>query len=275
MFAIGWWGGNADQNAAVQVDDTLTRFATIFYKNFRQQKMAGEEKIFLTHTQAINAIRIDFHQYGSQFDLFQELCPIISDNKMIVSKDGSNNCVLITRGRKSKVRRMKTHDIGDYLFNILSEKSYPLSVIAVICSKVFLTEARVGTDTSSDTDGIWIENEMAHFKCRHCGNCCQNLKYHNACSEKDYRKWKALDRKDILEKVIIVKSNSQTPQYKIWREPGTSRFYPKCPWLQPSGFNDRYECRIHDVKPEYCRQYPLTRKHAMMTGCKGIFKKQI
>jgi Fe-S-cluster containining protein len=170
---------------------------------------------------------------------------------------------------------MKTQDIGDYLFTKLSEKSYPLSVIAVICSKVFRTKSWVGADIASDTDGIWLETEMADFKCRQCGNCCQNLKYHNACYEKDYKQWEALDRKDILEKVIIIRSKSQRPQYKIWKEPGTSRFYSKCPWLQPSSIKNRYECRIHDVKPEYCRQYPLTRKHAMMTGCKGIFKDQI
>ena len=234
--------------------------------------MDGEEKIFLTQTQAIHAIRLDFHQYGSQFDLFQELCPIISDNKMIVTKDGENNCVLITRGRKSKIRHIKNHDLGDYLLNTLSEKAYPLSVIAVVCSKVFHTKSWVAPDIVNGVNGIWLETEMQHFQCRQCGNCCQNLKYHNACSENDYKQWEALGRKDILEKVIIITSDNQRPQYKIWKEPGTSRFYQKCPWLQPSSIKARYECRIHDVKPEFCRQYPLTRKHAMMTGCKGIFK---
>lgn len=236
--------------------------------------MDGEEKIFLTQTQAIHAIRIDFHQYGSQFDLFQELFPIISDNKIIVTKEGSNNCVLITRGRKSKVRRMKTHDIGDYLLNILSEKSYPLSVIAVICSKVFRTKSWIAPNPVNEAEGIWLETEMAHFKCRQCGNCCRNLKYHNDCSEKDYKRWETLGRKDILEKVIVIESDNENLRYKIWIEPGSNRLYPKCPWLIPPDLKNRYACRIQDVKPEYCRQYPLTRKHAMMTGCMGSFDEQ-
>ncbi len=106
--------------------------------------MNENEKIFLTPKQVREAIRIDFKQYESQFDLFQELCPIITDNRNIVTKEGRNACVLITRGRKSKVRRMNDHDLGDYLFNILSEKTYPLSVIADICSKVFQTKTFVG-----------------------------------------------------------------------------------------------------------------------------------
>jgi len=33
---------------------------------------------------------------------------------------------------------------------------------------------------------------------------------------------------------------------------------------------DKYICRIHDVKPEHCRNYPKSRKHAQKTGCKGF-----
>lgn len=257
-----------------KVDDTLTPIAANTPK-FQAAQMNGEEKIFLTQTQAIHAVHFDFNQYGSQFDLFQELLPIISDNKIIAAKDGKNSCMLIIRGHKSKTQHMRNNDLGDYLFNTLNEKLFPLSIIAIVCSKVFRTKSWVGTDNASGIDGIWLKTEMAHFKCRQCGNCCQNLKYHNECSENDYKQWKALNRKDILEKIISIHSDSQPPQFKIWKKPGTNRFYEKCPWLKPSGFKARYECRIHDFKPEFCRQYPLTRKHAMMTGCKGIFKEQV
>ena len=233
--------------------------------------MDEKEKIFLTQDQAIDAIHIDFKQYGSQFDLFQELCPIITDNKSIVTKEGRNTCVLITRGRKSKMRQMHVRELGDYLIHTLRDKSNPLSVISVICSKVFQTKSWIAPNPVNGAAGIWLETEMAHFQCRQCGNCCRNLKYHNDCSEKDYKRWEALGRKDILEKVLIITSENKRLEYKIWKEPGSNRLYPKCPWLIPSHFKDRFACQIHDVKPDYCRQYPLTRKHAMMTGCKGIF----
>jgi len=234
--------------------------------------MNEKDLIFLTPEQAMDAIHIDFSQYDSQFDLFQELCPIITDKKSMVTKEGRNNCMLITRGRKSKVRRMRNHELGEYLIKKLSEKTYPLSDIANICSKVFQTQALVGQNDNTGNKGIWIETEMAKFKCRQCGNCCRNLKYSNDCTENDYKQWTDLGRKDILEKVIIIQSDKKMPTYKIWKETGTSQLLPKCPWLVLSNANGRYECGIQDVKPEYCRQYPLTRKHAMMTGCKGTFE---
>ena len=32
---------------------------------------------------------------------------------------------------------------------------------------------------------------------------------------------------------------------------------------------NKYICRIHEVKPKVCREYPQTEKHAKETGCKG------
>ena len=233
--------------------------------------MNENEKIFLTQKQVLDAIYIDFKQYDSQFDLFQELCPIITENREIVKKEGRNNCVLITRGRKSKVRRLTDQELGQYLFNKLKQSSYPLPVMAEICSKVFQTKTVVGQNDKNESKGLWIETEMKQFKCRQCGNCCRNLQYHNDCMEADYRRWEALGRKDILEKVMVIDSDSGTREYRIWKEPGTRRLYPECPWLIPSAPKGRYECQIQDVKPEFCRQYPLTRKHAAMTGCQGTF----
>ncbi len=235
--------------------------------------MKENDKIFLTAKQVLDAIRMDFKQYDSQFDLFQELCPIITDNRSIVIKEGRDDCVLITRGRKSRQRHMNVHDLGCYLFNTLNEKAYPLSVLAKICSKVFQTRSVVGQNDEDGSKGIWIETEMAQFKCRQCGNCCRKLEYRNDCTEKDYRRWEALGRNDILEKVMkVIDSDRKTPEYRIWKEPGTSHFYPECPWLIAGISKNRFECSIQNFKPDYCRQYPLTRKHAAMTGCQGIFE---
>jgi Fe-S-cluster containining protein len=33
---------------------------------------------------------------------------------------------------------------------------------------------------------------------------------------------------------------------------------------------NRYRCTIHDIRPTICRQYPGSRKHARMTGCRGV-----
>ena len=43
--------------------------------------MAKNEKIFLTPEQAISAIETDFIQYETQFELLQEICPIITGQR--------------------------------------------------------------------------------------------------------------------------------------------------------------------------------------------------
>lgn len=55
----------------------------------------------------------------------------------------------------------------------------------------------------------------------------------------------------------------------IMRDTG-NRIAKTCPWLKRLPDRDRYACRIHDVRPSLCRQYPGTRKHARMTGCGGV-----
>ena len=231
-----------------------------------------KDTIFLSQTEALSAIRLDFMQYGPQFELYQELCPIISGNRTIVIREGRNECVLITRGRKSKTRRMNQDDLGKYLYNQLQEKPCSLPVLAEICSRVFETPVRVGKHAETGCSGIQIETDMTRFHCSQCGDCCRNLLYHNDCTEDDYRRWQALDRVDILERVKVIEDDGKTATYKVWMDPDTGRLSKECPWLRESMVKNRFECSIQDVKPEFCRVYPLTRKHAVMTGCKGEFR---
>ena len=58
--------------------------------------------------------------------------------------------------------------------------------------------------------------------------------------------------------------------YDIWISPRTGDDVSRCPWLRKVPGSDKYTCRIHDVKPDRCRQYPLSRRHAEETGCKGF-----
>lgn len=235
--------------------------------------MDEKHRIFLSRKEVLKAVRIDFKQYGPQFHLYQTLSPIITENRIIVTKNEKNECVLIKRGKKAKTRRISEHDLGEYLFNILSKNDYPLALIAEICRLVFETRAGPGKHPVTGHEGIWIETDMALFHCSQCGDCCRNLLYHNDCTEEDFRKWEVLDRTDIMEKVMIIECEDGSTAYKIWMDPDTGRLYDQCPWMTAVA-NNRYECLIQDVKPEICRQYPYTRKHALMTGCKGDFKER-
>jgi len=56
--------------------------------------------------------------------------------------------------------------------------------------------------------------------------------------------------------------------YDIWINPKTGDDVLRCPWLRKLPNQDKYICRIHDVKPEHCRKYPRSRQHAEEIGCK-------
>ena len=58
--------------------------------------------------------------------------------------------------------------------------------------------------------------------------------------------------------------------YNDWVDPETGIKTVGCPWLKRVPGSGRLECQIHEVKPDVCRQYPGSRKHARMTGCIGF-----
>ena len=91
------------------------------------------------------------------------------------------------------------------------------------------------------------------FKCKQCGNCCLNLTgaFQACASEADIRRWEEAGR-------------------DIWVNPRTGDDVARCPWLRKVPGADKYSCRIHDVKPDHCRRYPVSRKHAERTGCGGF-----
>lgn len=144
-------------------------------------------------------------------------------------------------------------------------------LLAEISALVFQTRARVGPALEGPGQGIWIEHHMEGFACRQCGNCCTQLGYINDCTLEDYLVWQALDRQDILERVMKIEQPGKPPQYHIWMDPASRELTPTCPWLRLTLENAKAICLIQDVKPEVCRQYPFTRKHARLTGCNGRF----
>jgi|GEM_PF-1985135 len=105
------------------------------------------------------------------------------------------------------------------------------------------------------------------FSCKQCGNCCLNLNAHQSCAtEEDVALWEENGRDDILEWV-----DEMIPGvHDIWIHPQTGEDVSRCPWLRKLPRQEKYVCHIHDMKPEMCRNYPLSRQHAGETGCKGV-----
>lgn len=108
------------------------------------------------------------------------------------------------------------------------------------------------------------------FQCRQCGHCCINVSgAFSACAtDADVARWKAAGRDDILAWVDPI-AVGDAFVYDIWIDPETEDDVSQCPWLEQEPGTDRYVCGIHGLKPDHCREYPKTRRHADETGCPG------
>ncbi|MCK4488067.1 MAG: hypothetical protein KAU38_15080, partial [Desulfobacterales bacterium] len=91
-------------------------------------------------------------------------------------------------------------------------------------------------------------------------------------SIEDVQLWEEKGREDILEWVDPILLGDGQFVYDIWISPRTGDDVNRCPWLRKLPKRNKYICRIHDVKPEHCRKYPQSKKHAEETGCKGFEK---
>jgi len=227
--------------------------------------------IFLTRTQAIDAIKLDFLQYGPQPRLCRELCPLIPNCRVKIIKQGKNTGAWINSGQNNQLLELDDTDLCQYVSKALETVEYPLTVLSDICSLVFETRACKGEGTGKNRRGIWIKHNMDRFACSQCGNCCRNLGYETECTKEDYDKWQDSGQKDILDRVMVITSPETPDQYRIWMDPVTRTLDPTCPWLSPAPQKDRFFCQIQENKPAICREYPFTRKHAVMTECQGKF----
>ncbi len=110
------------------------------------------------------------------------------------------------------------------------------------------------------------------FTCKQCGNCCLNLSDANQGSvdDSDIDIWKKNQRYDILEWVDPIDLGDVNYVYDIWINPRTGDDVSRCPWLRKLPGEEKYICRIHDVKPRVCQEYPKSKQHAQKTGCKGL-----
>ncbi len=243
-------------------------------KHRRKRQLSSQDRVFLSPDEALRAIRSDFKQYPPQTRLFLELCPLVLKSGRPVINDSRNNAIWIKTpaARRRRMKKISPRELGEVLLKSLASQRPDLDELAGICSRVFNTAAYPGKDESGKREGIWLETGMANFECQQCGRCCSNLDYRFELTETDYRLWEELGRTDILEWVAVFRRKGKIRSYAIWVMPGSRNYAPACPWLEKKAGSEKWECRIHSVKPQVCREYPGSRKHAQMTGCPA-FKK--
>lgn len=225
--------------------------------------------LFLTHRQAIEAVQIDFRQYHPQLLLFGEVLRLISNGTIHYQRDPDKPGAWINAPGRRHMRWFEGAALSEYVCHALAKASLDLDQVATLCARVFQSRAYVGQASGSSVRGIFIETGMEKFTCRQCGRCCRELDYHNELTQDDVQRWMDRQRHDILEWVGVFKHREHTA-YRIWMQPGTRQLASQCPFLKQHPSQSRWSCTIHDAKPAICRNYPVSRKHAFKTGCRGF-----
>jgi len=156
-------------------------------------------------------------------------------------------------------------DLVEFFMNLLSSK--PPETIAELYSNIEWVKATVAIHPETGETGIIIETEMEKFDCIQCGHCCLELHdaYQTSVPDSDVLRWEREDRYDILERVDLFAGLND-----IWISPKSGEPVNRCPWLRKLPKKDKYICRIHETKPEHCRKFPKSKRHALENGCKGF-----
>ena len=234
--------------------------------------MNPETSIFLTPRQAVHAISLDFAQYGPQPELFLKMAPIVLSGRIVILNRGNHEGVWIRSGRKKQLRPVENPELGQLLLHSLTNNPPDLDDLLILCRLVFETRVTPGRDSVTGRPGLRVESDMERFVCARCGDCCRKLGFSDQCFETDVQRWRTLGREDIMARVGRSRGKDGAARYRIWVDPESGTLSDICPWLSESEKTGRYFCRIQDIKPDICREYPFTRKHARMTGCPGRFE---
>ncbi len=234
--------------------------------------MAERKTVFLTPEEALSSICRDLRQYDPQIMLLCQIIRLISGGRIIARRDPNTEGAWISSPDRRNMRRLEGPELVEYACDALEQADEDPELLVSICARVFRERAFIDEHRETGHIGIRVETGMEGFRCRQCGRCCRSLDYRREVTAEDVARWRALGRSDILEWVGVFETSDRGKVYRIWVIPGTTKRAETCPFLYHESSENRWICRIHDVKPAICRQYPFTRKHALMTGCPGFEK---
>lgn len=232
--------------------------------------MKEKHNIFLNNAEVLNAVRMDLEQYRPQPILIRQLAYLILHENAVILQDKHGVGLWVAMGGQKNFRLISYDKLPQFLCSLMEDIPPPLEKLAKICGCVFQELAYPGIQAGSGERGVFIETGMELFQCRQCGQCCQLLDYHRELTLEDYQLWQKLGRNDILDRVGVIRRRGEITGFRIWIDPVTHHVIKGCPWLVRDSVHNRYVCRIHDVRPGICRQYPGSRKHARMTGCRAF-----
>jgi Fe-S-cluster containining protein len=232
--------------------------------------MEEQHTIFLNYAEILIAVQNDLKQYPSQLFILRRLVQLILGEKILIQEDKHQTGMWVAMGKKGKCRLITYNQLPEYLYSVLEKSHPPIETLAKICGCIFQERAYTGSQKFGEEKGVFIETGMESFKCLQCGQCCRLLDYHKELTHEDYLLWQSMGRNDIMKRVGLIREKGEIVSYRIWIDPYTHQLLEGCPWLKKDSEHNRYICRIHNVRPGICRQYPGSRKHARMTGCNAF-----
>ncbi len=227
--------------------------------------------LFLTEPQALSAICLDFRGYGPQSMLFCEVLRTIYGDQVVYKRTPGSDGLWVATGRQRRMQWLAGNELVEFMCRAVVNAGLEAKDLAGLCRKIFQAACESAHCPDTGRAGIRVRTDMENFSCKQCGRCCTGLDYHDGITPEDVQQLKDLGRKDVLEWVGHTKGRDGHIVYRMWVVPDTNRpTEGPCPFLKQGAANGRYICAIHDVKPFICRHYPVSRKHARMTGCPGF-----
>ena len=98
--------------------------------------------------------------------------------------------------------------------------------------------------------------------CTRCGKCCENYGdgLLGSATEADLQRLE--NRPDVLRYLDALGD--------FWISPITHDDMHRCPWLRKLPNQATFKCRIHDVRPDICRNYPVSIDQMIKDGCEML-----
>lgn len=155
------------------------------------------------------------------------------------------------------------HQFENLLIEAFTSKKLSIQQLCDVYSTIFWVRTEPVVIGRRITNTILVDTHMDHFNCTKCGHCCLNLgdAYCTSCDSGDYDRWVNEKRQDILEYIECG---------DLWFSPITGDEVERCPWLRKVRNKEQYNCQINNTKPKHCREFPKSKRHALLCGCQGF-----
>lgn len=102
--------------------------------------------------------------------------------------------------------------------------------------------------------------------CNSCGKCCETAGNGGLSASREEIDWWEMHRPEIARYV---------QDGKIWVDPKTGEYFPRCPWLRHSPDENKYTCDIYYDRPEDCRHYPVDIAQMVRDDCEMLERRDL